>query len=360
MKTMLAILQIAIGFLLLSTFVSCTPAQANTPETEMHGGTSTVSSQATGETSPTATLVPTHTATFPQSPTATVSPFPTTPPVYTVVTRIAEKDGMEMVFVPAGAFEMGSSEGNRREQPVRQVYLDAYWIDKVEVTIAMFQKFVNETGWQTDAEKKGWSWAYQSFEKDYEANSGATWRTPHPGFRISGLQNHPVVHVSWFDAQAYCEWAGRKLPTDAEWEKAARGADGRTYPWGNQDPDGHLANFADVSLDHFLSDKNVDDGYQFTAPVGSYPAGASPYGALDMAGNVSEWVHDWYCFSCPNDSLVNPVGPDSGDERLMRGGGWSSGIIPMRSWRRLSSYPDSSAGWDGFRCALSHFVENPE
>jgi serine/threonine-protein kinase len=356
MKTIPAILQIAIDFLLLSTFASCTPAQANTPETEIHGGTSTASSQATGEPSPTATLVPTHTATFSPSPIATASPFPT-PPVYTVITMTAEKDGMEMVFVPAGEFEMGN---NRGRQTARQVYLDAYWIDKTEVTNEMFQKFVNETGWQTDAEKKGWSWAYQSFEKDYEETTGASWRNPHPSFPVFGLQNHPVVHVSWFDAQAYCEWAGRRLPTEAEWEKAARGTDGRTYPWGNQDPDGHLANFADVSLDHFLSDKNVDDGYQFTAPVGSYPAGASPYGALDMAGNVAEWVHDWDCFSCPNDSLVNPVGPDSGDERIFRGGSWISSLDTMPSWKRFSSYPESSISFYGFRCAFSHFVENPE
>lgn len=349
-----------IAFFLVCAFSSCVPVQVNIPETELHGEASPTVSLATREPVPIATLIPTHTATFALPPTATVSPFPTTPPVNTVITRIAEKDGMEMVFVPAGAFEMGSSEGNQREQPVRQVYLNAYWIDRTEVTNAMFKKFVNETGWRTEAEKAGWSWAYQSFEKDYEATSGATWRNPHPGFWIANLENHPVVHVSWADAQAYCEWAGRRLPTDAEWEKSARGTDGRTYSWGNEDPDGHLANFADVNLEHFLSDENVDDGYQFTAPVGSYPAGASPYGALDMVGNVAEWVHDWYCSSCPHDSINNPVGPAFGDERILRGGTWISSIDSLPSWHRSRLYPESTGSFYGFRCALSHPDANPE
>jgi eukaryotic-like serine/threonine-protein kinase len=349
-----------IGVLLISTFTSCIPNQENIPNNEFHGQVSPTGSPVTREPSLTATRIPTHTATFSPSPTATASPLPTTPPVHAVITRIAEKDGMEMVFVPAGAFEMGSSEGNRHEQPARQVYLDAYWIDRTEVTNTMFKKFVNETGWRTEAEERGWSYTYQSFEKDYEATIGASWRYPQPGFWISGLESHPVVHVSWADAQAYCEWAGRRLPTDAEWEKAARGTDGRAYPWGNEEPAGHLANFADVNLDKHISDKNVDDGYQLTAPVGSYPAGASPYGALDMAGNVSEWVQDWECYFCPNDEVINPTGPDSGKERLARGGGWSSGIIPMLSWRRLMSIPEATTSWDGFRCALSHDEENTE
>ena len=125
MKTISAIYQITIGFLLISMFVSCAPAHKNVPETELHGQASPTGSPVTREPRPTETLIPTHTATFTPSPTATASPFPTSSLVYTVITRIAEKDGMEMVFVPTGAFEMGRSDGNRHEQPVRQVYLDA-------------------------------------------------------------------------------------------------------------------------------------------------------------------------------------------------------------------------------------------
>lgn len=190
---------------------------------------------------------------------------------------------MVLVYVPSGEFWMGSgeadSDASSDEKPRHQVYLDAYWIDQTEVTNAMFAKFAEETDHQTDAEKDGWAYVWTG--KFWEKVNGADWQHPRgPDSNLNGLEAHPVVQVSWSDADAYCRWAERELPTEAEWEKAARGTDGRKYPWGDSAPTSSLLNF----------NNNVGD----TTAVGSYPDGASPYDALDMAGNVWEWVADWY------------------------------------------------------------------
>jgi len=208
-----------------------------------------------------------------------------------VPTGISPRDGAEMVLVPAGEFIMGSEEGDPDaydcERPQHSVYLDAYWIDRTEVTNARFARFVEATLYETDAEKAGHGDVYDPHWKSSQWEFSVDWA--HPRDRLIGIseiEDHPVVQVSWNDAAAYCEWAGKRLPTEAEWEKAARGADGRKYPWGDADPNEHLSNIGGVHA--------TDDGYQFTAPVGSYPNGASPYGVLDMAGNVWEWVADWH------------------------------------------------------------------
>ncbi len=227
-------------------------------------------------------------------------------------TRTSETDGMTLVFVPGGDFLMGTDNSSyANERPAHTVFLDPYWMDRTEVTNTMFEAFVDQAGYQTDAEKRGSSYGYNTDTGRSEQIQGENWQHPlGPDSGLADLGEHPVVHVSWNDAQAYCEWAGRRLPTEAEWEKAARGTDAGTFPWGN-DFDGTRLNSADVSLGAGRGNSNFNDGFQLSAPVGSFPMGSSPYGALDMVGNVWEWVNDWadeaYYESSPSS---NPGGPD--------------------------------------------------
>jgi eukaryotic-like serine/threonine-protein kinase len=268
-------------------------------------------------------------------------------------TRVSETDGMTLVFVPNGDFMMGSDNGLANEKPVHIVFLDSYWIDQTEVTNAMFETFVDQTSYQTDAEKKGSSYVYYPDTGKTDTTQGANWQHPMgPDSSLSDLGEHPVVHVSWNDAQAYCEWAGRRLPTEAEWEKAARGTDGRTFPWGD-DFDGTRLNSADVNLGAGRGNSNFDDGFQLTSPVGNYPSGASLYGAWDMTGNVWEWVNDWvdeaYYQSSPSE---NPGGPTSGEYRIVRGGSWHDPEDGQRAAYRGWAGPTDTDITLGFRCAL--------
>jgi serine/threonine-protein kinase len=313
---------------------------------------------------PTATPVP-PTAT-PKPPTKTPIPPTDTPELPTPTptlgigsTMISEIDGMEYVYVPAGEFLMGSTDDDTmadgNEKPQHAVYLDGYWMARTEVTNAMFARFVDETGYQTDAEQGGSGYAFDRTAGGWKDTPDADWRHPRgPASDLAGLDDHPVVQVSWNDATAYCQWAGSRLPTEAEWEKAARGTDGRIYPWGNAAVAGDLLNFADANLAMSWADEAVDDGYQFTAPVGSYPAGASPYGALDMAGNVWEWVADWYDGGYYAQSpRENPTGPGSGSTRVLRGGSWFYPAYDVRAANRFLPPPDDRNDNVGFRCARS-------
>ncbi len=300
------------------------------------------------------TATPLPSTATPMPPTATPAP-PTAGPVLAAgAVTTSPKDGMQMVYVPAGEFLMGSAaydtEAENDEKPQHRVTLDAYWIDKTEVTNAQFARFVSETKYVTDGEKAGTGWAYNG--SGWEETNGADWRHPEgPG--TSSQNEHPVVQVSWDDAVAYCAWAGRRLPSEAEWEKAARGTDGRKYPWGNEF-DGRRVNHCDRNCPLYWKETTYDDGYEFTAPVGSYTAGVSPDGALDMAGNVWEWVADWYAADYYASSpATNPSGPASGDGRVLRGGSWNNESTVVRSAFRSGFNPDVRGGSSGFRCARS-------
>ncbi len=282
-----------------------------------------------GGPAPTAipTIAPTKTPTPIIPPTSTRLPPTDTPP---------PSSPPDMVYVPAGEFIMGSDEGESDEQPTRTVYLDAFYIDKYEVTNARFATFVSANGYKTDAERGGCGWIYEGGEG--KCVPGADWQhSLGPDTDLGGKDEHPVVQVSWNDAKAYCEWAGARLPTEAEWEKAARGTDGRTYPWGEW-----------IDCDH-AQYGGCGGG---TVPVGSKPKGASPYGALDMAGNVWEWVADWYDSGYYGTSPeTNPKGPASGDSRVLRGGSWRSNEALVRAALRGRSSPGDARGSVGFRCA---------
>jgi formylglycine-generating enzyme required for sulfatase activity len=226
---------------------------------------------------------------------------------------------MVMVYVPKGVFTMGSAAGDEDETPVHGVILDAFWIDRTEVTYGMYAQFA-------------------------------------PGSGNKGPARFPVVHVSWEQAAAYCKWARSRLPTEAEWEKAARGAQELTYPWGNQPPAADLVNYADFSSHAQVpwANTTVDDGNPGVAPAGKYPAGASPYGALDVAGNVAEWVNDWYDPAYyAQFAMTNPPGPEAGDFRVLRGGSWYSTAAGVRAADRAWYIPEGGTNYAGFRCAKS-------
>lgn len=236
-------------------------------------------------------------------------------PVTPIAVKTSPADGMAQVFVPAGEFRMGRGRaGNGAHSPEHTVYLNAFWIDKYEVSNAMYLKCIR-AGVCTELVSDNLTyqrWAYR---------------------------NHPVTYVVWEQAQAYCQWAGRRLPTEAEWEKAARGTDGRLYPWGNEPPNPRLANFSGSLIHEAVS-------------IYRYPLGASPYGALNMSGNAREWVADWYD---PAYYLVspyfNPQGPADGEERSLRSGSYNEDWREVSVVRRYRHQPQSAGLSRGFRCA---------
>ena len=231
-------------------------------------------------------------------------------------------DGMLMVFIPEGEFMMGSTNGDADEEPVHIVNLEAYWIDRTEITNAMYARCVQDGGC-------GESNIFPSFKEAYYYN---------PQYA-----DYPVMYIYWFGARAYCEWAGVRLPSEAEWEKAARGTDGWTYPWGEGTPDCSLANFAGCSSK--------------PSAVGSFPNGQSPYGVLDMAGNVWEWTSslDWDYPYATGDGREDLSGRKL---RILRGGSWNTTAYQLRTTRRYGedpNYAGFSASGFGFRCARSVF-----
>jgi serine/threonine-protein kinase len=246
-------------------------------------------------------------------------------------TKAREKDGMVTVYVPGGTFQMGSTEGESDEQPVHKVTLDSFWIDQTEVTNGQYARCV----------------AAGKCSPPLPLSSGT--RSSYYG--DSQYDNYPVIYVSWDDATNYCAWAGGRLPTEAQWEYAARGPEGRVYPWGNEF-DGTKLNYCDAKCLFGDVDKTADDGYADTAPVGSYPGGASWVGALDLAGNVWEWVADWYG-SYPSEPQVDPTGPSSGHGRVLRGGCWINSRNSARGAFHAGNEPVNRNYGIGFRCAMS-------
>jgi formylglycine-generating enzyme required for sulfatase activity len=236
------------------------------------------------------------------------------------------------------------------ETPSHRVFLEAFYIDTYEVTNARFSQFAQSTGYRTQAEREGGG-KIRTGAKVWSQVPDASWRTPRgQGSQIAGLEAHPVVQVSWHDAKAYCAWAGKRLPTEAEWEKAARGTDGRLYPWGHQ-MDGTRVNFCDRNCPFEWQDHSLDDGYAMTAPVGNYEAGKSPYGAYDMAGNVWEWVADRYDARYFQRSPArNPQGPTSGTQVAVRGGSWLYNALAVRAAVRAGVPPERRNDNIGMRC----------
>ncbi len=305
------------------------------------------------ETEETAEPDPTNTRTA--APTRTSTTAQTATEVLGIgSTRVNPVDGAEMVYVPAGKFWMGSDIPNSTEFPEHEVYLDAFWIYKHEVTNGQFEIFINETGYRTTAEDQGWGSVFSGGE--WKEISGAYWRAPAgPGSDIVGFEEYPAVHISWFDADAYCRWAGGRLPTEAEWEKAARGTDDRLYPWGNESPDGSLANYCDEDCVAGIFDGDALEGMESLSEVGSYSGGASPYGALDMAGNVWEWVADWFSEDYYAESpSENPLGPGNGTDRVFRGTSWNDiKVWEVRVSARFANNPETTSQSGGFRCQIS-------
>jgi serine/threonine-protein kinase len=344
------------------TSTSTVPPTATLPPTSTPTvpPTATLLPSSTPTAPPTATLLPMSTSTVPSTSTLAATPVqPTatpTPTLDTGSTLVFGNDGMVMVYVPAGEFLMGSTDADRNveddEKPQRSVYLDAFYISQYPVINRQFSQFVDTVGYRTDAEKagSGWVWTGQA----WELVEGADWRHPRgPGSSIADKMDHPVVQVTWNDAEAYCLWADKRLPTEAEWEKAARGTSGRSYPWGNSAPDGRKLNSCDVNCEIGWRDSSVDDGYVDTSPVGHYEAGKSPYGAYDMAGNVWEWVADWYEDDYYSQAPErNPQGPGSGEKRVTRGGSWYNVPWVGRGAFRTGLDPDVRDYSIGFRCVL--------
>ncbi|MCP4418246.1 MAG: formylglycine-generating enzyme family protein, partial [Chloroflexi bacterium] len=255
--------------------------------------------------------------------------------------------------------------GSANEKPIHNVYLDAFWIDRTEVTNDQFTAFVNVTGYETSAEQFGAS-RVEGRGANWYVND-ADWQYPQgPDSSINSLGDHPVVQVSWYDAVAYCLWRGMRLPTEAEWEKTARGTDGRRYPWGDEF-DGTRLNFCDTSCSLRWKNELYNDNYVRTAPVGSYLNGTSSYNALDMAGNVVEWVSDWHVYDYYNRSPTNnPLGPTDKEiprptllnhmasgAKVIRGGSWIGSDLDLQADYRNQMNPNDSSDAIGFRCAYT-------
>ena len=284
-------------------------------------------SPALATSTPTHTLTPTPTRRLPPTATLTIviyltrTPSPTSPPVVPPDETTSPMDGMVLIYIPAGTFRMGSNSGDVEERYEHTVTLDAFWMDRTEVTNAMYARCV------------------AAGECTPPSGTGSYTRTSYYGNPT--YDNYPVLAVTWFQASSYCTWAQRQLPTEAQWEYAARGGlSGATYPWGEG---------IDCSRANYMPDRTCEGD---TVAVGSYPANG--YGLYDMAGNVWEWVADWFTPSGYSvDTVTNPTGAVSGEYRVIRGGTWDDDASSLRVANRYGVNPQNQNASIGFRCALS-------
>jgi formylglycine-generating enzyme required for sulfatase activity len=283
---------------------------------------------------PTATMIP-PTATAIPSPTdipSSATPAPTMTPLAKVAPAnpslgdawIRPADGMVMVYVPGGTFQMGSdkddADAKPDELPSHAVTLDGFWMDQTEVTNAQFVAFLNAHGNAGEGGRK-----MVEMERGY-----CQIRQEEGAYRVGSAAFHPVLMVTWYGADTYCQWVGGRLPSEAEWEYAARGPESHLYPWGDDAPTCERARYGDCA--------------RSAMPVASLPDGASWCGVLDMSGNVWEWVADWYG-DYPSGHQENPNGPASGSFRVVRGGGWHSPRWEIRATSRLGDTPPT--GYNG-------------
>jgi sulfatase modifying factor 1 len=295
----------------------------------------------------------------------------------TMPSSAPDTDGTAMVTIPEGTFRMGSQSPEAfpddGEGPVREIRLSAFQIDRCAVSNEAFDRFVQHTGYITEAERFGWSFVFAGLATRaarreasrgrvdaapwWLAVEGADWRHPHgPESDLDSLDQHPVTHVSWNDAQMYAGWRGVRLPTEAEWERASRGGlDQALFPWGDElTPDGeHRAN---IWQGTFPVKNTAEDGFRGTAPVDAFVSNG--FGLFNTSGNVWEWVADWFSrdWHVPVrvDTRTDPVGPRSGTEKVMRGGSYLCHASYCNRYRcsgRTHNTPDTSTGHTGFRCA---------
>ena len=301
----------------------------------------------------------------------------TTPAQPALPSEKTGKDGAPMVLIPAGSFLMGSTKDEvdraikdcikelgkdqqtcegwyNPELPQHKVQIGAFYLDQYEVTNRLFQQFTRQTGYRTTAEREGSAWAFVE-GKGWEDVKGANWQKPEAGATVfdSNRAEHPVVSVSWEDAQAYCRWAGKRLPTEAEFEYATRAGTTTTYWWGHGNPGSRrVENIADEAAKDLLKNimKGYDDGSVRTAVVGSYEA--TPWGLHDISGNAREWTADWFDGDYYSKSpMRDPPGPSTGQYRVIRGGSWYRVPVLVRSALRFRNTPSTRDASFGFRCA---------
>jgi formylglycine-generating enzyme required for sulfatase activity len=304
--------------------------------------TATTTNTPTQTPTPTVTATPTATPTITPTATATPTATPDLPPPE--ITR--QSDGMPMIYIPTGTFIRGAAEEDEvaetDEKPQHEVTLDGFYIDKYEVSVAQYAFFLNRLGGR-DGACDGVDCALTrprvggtSYLDEQDLGDGRI-----QFIAVTGYANYPINHVSWYGAVAYCETMGARLPTEAEWEYAARGTDGRLYPWGDESPDSTRAVFQSENFDELL-------------PVDALPDGASPFGVYGMAGSMWEWVADWYSEGYYQESpRLNPPGPEVGFNRVIRGGAWPNNnrADRLRTSNRNAAFPDFISSTIGFRCA---------